>query len=599
VSGYLSQQHPWSTTSRIRLARIARLAALAALVLALLITVGAPGDELLRLPAVQAPLTFIVVAALGLTAWAAYARYGAEHEPGVLVLCLALAAATALYVPTAIVAGGDAYLLFSPLARSLLALGLMGAVSPPAIDRLRALDARKAVYACVGAAVVVDVALLVLGPDSISARPFDLAAVAVAAGAVGVGAWSWVRDRGPLDMVIAGAAGALVLGGLLFVGALPWQVGYWAGHFGVLGAAAVLNAGMLEERVRRGRLSSAIDAGGMSDMAEHIVDSMSDGLAVFDDGGTLVGWNPAAEALTGWSHADAEQLVPASTPDGLVPLGSGKWVRAQSFTLHRFGKSYRAILFTDARDELEALQARETLEQRVAERTEELEKTQSEVLERLAQAAELRDDDTGEHTRRVGDTAAAIANELGLDRDHVELIRRAAPLHDVGKIGVPDELLLKPGRLSDEELAKMREHTTLGAQILSSPGFPLMRAAEEIAISHHERWDGGGYPNGLAQQDIPLAGRIVAVADVFDALTNSRPYKQAWTVEDAVAEIARGSGSQFDRAVVEAFLRLVARGVIGAPPPRSPRFVRAASDDGGDGAAVDAPCGAGDGAGAR
>jgi putative nucleotidyltransferase with HDIG domain len=325
--------------------------------------------------------------------------------------------------------------------------------------------------------------------------------------------------------------------------------------------------------VRRGRLSSALDAGSMSDMAEHIVESMSDGLAVFDDCGELVGWNPAAEELTGWSHADAEQRVPASTPDGLVPLGTGRWVRAQSFTLHRFGKSYRAILFIDARDELEAIQQRESLEQSVAQRTEELERTQSEVLERLAQAAELRDDDTGEHTRRVGTTAAAIAHELGLGEDEVELIRRAAPLHDVGKIGVPDELLLKPGRLSDEEFEKMREHTTLGAQILSSPAFPLMRAAEEIAISHHERWDGRGYPNGLAQQDIPLPGRIVAVADVFDALTNSRPYKPAWSVEEAIAEIARGSGSQFDREVVEAFLRLVARGVIASDGP-SRRFDR-------------------------
>ena len=597
MSGTVSSHHPWTDPSRIRAARIARIVAIAALVLALLVTVGLPGDELLRLPAVQAPLTFIVCVALGLAAWAAYARHQTDGEPGTLVLALALAGATALYVPTAIVAGGDAYLLFSPLARSLLALGLIGAVRPPVPGRLRALDPRRALVAAVGAAAVADVALLVLAPDLADARPFDVAALALAAAAAGVAVWSWLRERGPLDLLALSAGATLVAGGLLFVGALPWQVGWWSGHFGALAAAALLNAGMLEARVRRGRLSQTIDAGGMSDMAEHIVDAMSDGLAVFDDCGDLVGWNPAAEALTGWSHADAERLVPASTPDGLVPLGSGQWVRAQSFTLHRFGKSYRAILFTDARDELEAIQQRESLEQRVAERTEQLERTQSEVLERLAQAAELRDDDTGEHTRRVGTTAAAIARELGLPDEQVELLRRAAPLHDVGKIGVPDELLLKPGRLSDEEFAKMREHTTLGAQILSSPAFPLMRAAEEIAVSHHERWDGRGYPQGLARDAIPLPGRIVAVADVFDALTNSRPYKPAWPVEDAVAEIARGSGSQFDREVVAAFLRLVARGVVASDVAPARRFAR--SDDRGDGAAVDAPRGAGDGAGAR
>jgi putative two-component system response regulator len=196
------------------------------------------------------------------------------------------------------------------------------------------------------------------------------------------------------------------------------------------------------------------------------------------------------------------------------------------------------------------------LEQVVAERTVELEAARLEVLERLAVAAEYRDDDTGQHTRRVGESAASLAGALGLPDDLVDAIRRAAPLHDAGKIGVPDQILRKPGRLDEAEMATMRAHTTIGARILAEGRSPMLLLAEEIARAHHERWDGTGYPAGLAGEAIPLAGRIVAVADVFDALAHDRPYRPAWPLADAIAEIRGQRGRQFDPAVVEAFLSL-------------------------------------------
>jgi putative two-component system response regulator len=196
------------------------------------------------------------------------------------------------------------------------------------------------------------------------------------------------------------------------------------------------------------------------------------------------------------------------------------------------------------------------LEAKVRERTRELESAQIEIIERLARAAEFRDDNTGQHTERVGSMAAQLARELGLPDAQVSLIRRAAPLHDVGKIGIPDSILLKLGKLTTAEFELVKTHTSIGAKILSGSRFALLRLAEEIAFSHHERWDGTGYA-GLSGDRIPLVGRIVTVADVFDALTQKRPYKPAWPLEEAVAEIDRQRGRQFDPDVVEAFLRII------------------------------------------
>ncbi len=196
------------------------------------------------------------------------------------------------------------------------------------------------------------------------------------------------------------------------------------------------------------------------------------------------------------------------------------------------------------------------LEDKVAERTRELDQSRLEVLERLALAAEYRDDDTQEHAWRIGRVCALVALALGLPDREVELLGHAAPLHDIGKIGIPDAILLKPGRLTDEEFEVIKTHPRIGAEILTGSHSPLLRLAERIALTHHERWDGSGYPGGFSGEEIPIAGRIVAVADVFDALTHERPYKQAWPVEKAVAEILGQAGRQFDPGVVDAFATL-------------------------------------------
>jgi putative two-component system response regulator len=192
----------------------------------------------------------------------------------------------------------------------------------------------------------------------------------------------------------------------------------------------------------------------------------------------------------------------------------------------------------------------------IAERTYELDRARTETLQLLALAGEYRDDDTAEHTERVAAMAAQLAQRLGLDAQTVEDLREAALLHDVGKIAIPDHILLNPGTLSEEEQEIMRTHAVLGSRLLRGSASPVLQMASVIAASHHEWWDGSGYPAGLAGERIPLVARIVAVADVFDALTHDRPYKPAWPLERAVARIERGAGSQFDPQVVSAFMRM-------------------------------------------
>jgi len=233
-------------------------------------------------------------------------------------------------------------------------------------------------------------------------------------------------------------------------------------------------------------------------------------------------------------------------------------------------------LFAVARDITERKEAeaaivtyRERLEQAVYDRTRELEDARREILRRLALAAEYRDEDTFEHTERVGNTSALIATQLELPAEQIELIRLAAPLHDVGKLHVPDAILLKPGKLTAAEFERVKEHTSAGAVILGSSSSDVLQLAEEIALSHHEWWNGNGYPHQLAGEQIPLAARIVGLADVFDALTHERPYKRAWTTEDALAEIDRLSGSQFDPRVVEAFQRLTHNQLLARPHTRA------------------------------
>ena len=180
--------------------------------------------------------------------------------------------------------------------------------------------------------------------------------------------------------------------------------------------------------------------------------------------------------------------------------------------------------------------------------------SEREVVERLARAAEWRDDDTAQHVHRVSEISWLIAREAGLDDEQCRLIREASPMHDLGKIGVPDQILRKPGKLTPTEFDLVKQHSNIGADILRGGATPIVRMAETIARWHHERWDGTGYPDGLKGEEIPLPARIVAIADVFDALTSRRPYKQSWPVIKAVEAVRSLSGTHFDPRLVECFL---------------------------------------------
>jgi putative two-component system response regulator len=199
----------------------------------------------------------------------------------------------------------------------------------------------------------------------------------------------------------------------------------------------------------------------------------------------------------------------------------------------------------------------ERLERTIRERTAELDASHSHLLDCLAFAADCRDDQTREHTHRVGDMAAALAAELDWPADECETIRRAARLHDLGKIAVPDAILLKPGPLTAAETALMQTHTIVGATMLANGRTPQVRMAEQIARSHHEHWDGRGYPEGLAADSIPVGARIVAVADVYDALSHTRSYRPAWRFNDVYAYLLSQRGRHFDPDVMDAFCRLV------------------------------------------
>lgn len=210
---------------------------------------------------------------------------------------------------------------------------------------------------------------------------------------------------------------------------------------------------------------------------------------------------------------------------------------------------------------LELREYNRTLEERVRERTRELAEAQGEILTRLALAAEYRDDVTGRHADRVGVLTGLLARELGRPESEVQLLRWAATLHDVGKLGIPDAILMKPGPLTTDEYDAMKTHVEIGERILSGSRFPILQKAAEIAHYHHEKWDGSGYL-GLAGEEIPLPGRLVAVADVFDSLRHIRPYKGAMPEGPAIEEILRCAGGHFDPAVVEAFRTLVDRGEV-------------------------------------
>jgi putative two-component system response regulator len=197
------------------------------------------------------------------------------------------------------------------------------------------------------------------------------------------------------------------------------------------------------------------------------------------------------------------------------------------------------------------------LDKKVQERTRAVRDTQLEIIYRLTRAAEYRDNDTGLHIKRMSHFCRAIALALNCDDVSCELIFHASPMHDIGKIGIPDRVLLKQDRLDLHEWAVMKTHTTIGAEILSRHDSRLLQTAQVIALTHHEKWDGSGYPHGLAGEEIPLAGRIAAICDVFDALTSQRPYKRAWPLDDALHEIKTCSNTHFDPRIVESFFSIL------------------------------------------
>ncbi len=228
---------------------------------------------------------------------------------------------------------------------------------------------------------------------------------------------------------------------------------------------------------------------------------------------------------------------------------------------------------------LQSRQYEHRLEQEVRERTAEVRKREAEIILRLMSASEYRDDETGSHIRRIGLYAATLAEVAGWNQDDVNTIRLAGTMHDIGKIGVPDSILLKPGKLTSEEFDVVKTHSEIGARILSGSNIPLLAVARDIALSHHEKWDGSGYPSALAGHGIPECARLVAIADVYDALVNDRVYRPALPEEEAIVIMTKDKGLHFDPDLFECFLVALPefrriRGVIQyvesqSSPPRS------------------------------
>ncbi|QPJ66181.1 MAG: response regulator [Candidatus Nitrohelix vancouverensis] len=197
------------------------------------------------------------------------------------------------------------------------------------------------------------------------------------------------------------------------------------------------------------------------------------------------------------------------------------------------------------------------LETAVRKRTRELSETRLEIINRLGRAGEYRDNETGNHVIRIGRFSASLGKAMGLTPDHCELLLNSSPMHDIGKIGIPDSILLKPGPLDEAEWVIMKKHTLFGGEIFSGNNSDVISAAQCIALQHHEKWDGSGYPNGLKEEDISVDARIVAVCDVFDALTSIRPYKKAWPLDDALAFIEKNRGTHFDPWALDKFVGVV------------------------------------------
>jgi PAS domain S-box-containing protein len=308
-----------------------------------------------------------------------------------------------------------------------------------------------------------------------------------------------------------------------------------------------------------------------------LVDASNDAIISADAKGLITTWNRAAELLYGYAK---EEIVGRSIRilcpldkigehDQLLRAVAGGVVSIafDTHALHKDG-SRLDVAVTNSRimadgaltgfcwvtcDIGARVRSRARLEEELRVGINDLARSRASMLQGLALAAEYRDYETSLHTDRVGSAAADLAARVGLPASVVEMIGEAARLHDVGKIGIPDSILLKPGRLTPDEFQEMKQHTVLGSALLVRSDGELLQLAGQIALTHHEQWSGGGYPAGLSGESIPIAGRIVAVVDTFDAMTHERPYSDPCTAEAALAEIARCSGSRFDPCVVRAF----------------------------------------------
>jgi len=274
-----------------------------------------------------------------------------------------------------------------------------------------------------------------------------------------------------------------------------------------------------------------------------------------------------AELSTGSTHRPANALIhedgselPVAEHPSILALRSGEPQRAVVLGIEGIGPDTRWIsvnsspLVLPGESEPYATVSSFTDITEMRQTVAELREARFEDLRRLALMAEYRDDDTNKHTERVAHASAQLAAALGMDGEMVQCLRRAAPLHDVGKVGIPDEILLKPGGLTAEQFEVIKTHTVIGGRILSESRFPVVRMAMEIAFTHHERWDGSGYPDGLAGQQIPLASRITLACDALHAMTSDRPYRPAVTLQYARQELQASAGSQFDPHVITALL---------------------------------------------
>lgn len=303
-----------------------------------------------------------------------------------------------------------------------------------------------------------------------------------------------------------------------------------------------------------------------------LVQSVSDhAIFLLDAQGKIASWNNGAARIFGYPEEEAlGQHFALFYPDDAVRVGKpAEELRLAADTgafeeegirVRNDGSAFWVTTVISAiRDEQGLLQGFAKVTRDITERKDAEERLQAafkEVIARLSAAAEFRDEDTGKHIERVGRYSELIAQRIGLPQKRSDLLRLAAPLHDVGKIGIPDAILLKPGKLDTQEFETMKNHAEIGHRLLTGSSAELLRLAATIALTHHERWDGTGYPRGLSDHAIPIDGRIVAVADVFDALTSTRPYKTAMPIPEALAILKASRGTHFDPEVVDAFLDL-------------------------------------------